>query len=288
MHDRAFQDANQVFLGKIRKLQQDGLDQTKHKDAVHAGDMAKLYDSGTLAIDNPVALQRKVYLEVSLHFCRRGREGLCELRKDSYVGNMWHWDVMSWKKIIRASRRMTLVRSHACMARQVTCALSVALSCTSVSYIVSVQGFFREPIRTTRTTCQSIKIHCCPWWKICPRLGAFVGCIPIIVCEWQLYLSCMHMEWIARTFVPFLITGALMAWSLIVRVRLTRDGMNMEDRAQLLSPFLRHRQLLHNHQHPQGVYLGWVTVIKTLIWRLRQQLCRLYRQLSQIVWTMVH
>ena len=181
-------------------------------------------------------------------------------------GNMWHWDIMSWKKIIRASRRMTLVRSRACMARQVTSALSVALSCTSVSYIVSVQRFFREPIWTTRTvgsgtiTCQSVKIHCRPWWRICPRLQALVGCLPTIVCEWQLYLSCVHMEWIARTFVPFLVTGALMAWSLIVRVRLTRDGMtwanismSMEDRAQLLSPFLRHRQLLHNHQHPRGV-----------------------------------
>ena len=85
MHDRAFQDANQVFFGKIRKLQQDGLDRTKHKDAVRAGDMTKLYDSGTLAIDNPVALQRRVYLEVSLYFRRRGREGLRELGKDSFV-----------------------------------------------------------------------------------------------------------------------------------------------------------------------------------------------------------
>ena len=85
MHDRPFQDANQVFFGKIRKPRQDGLDRTKHKDAVRAGDMAELYEGGTLAIDNPVALQRKVYLEVSLHFCRRGREGLRELWKDSFV-----------------------------------------------------------------------------------------------------------------------------------------------------------------------------------------------------------
>ena len=64
MNDRAFHDTNQVFLEKICKLRQEGLDWTKHKDAVRTADMAKLYDSGTLEIDNPLALQRKVYLEV--------------------------------------------------------------------------------------------------------------------------------------------------------------------------------------------------------------------------------
>ena len=68
MQDKAFQDANQVFLGKIRKLRQDGLDQTKHKDAVRAADMAKLYDSGTLAIDNPMALQGKYILRLAFAF----------------------------------------------------------------------------------------------------------------------------------------------------------------------------------------------------------------------------
>ena len=107
--------------------------------------MAKLYDSCTLAIDNPVALQRKVYLEDSFHFCLRGREGLHELRKVSFVGS-------------------------------------------------------------GTTICQSVKIHCRPWWRICPRLQALVGCIPIIVCKWQLYQSCVHMEWMARTFVAFLLS----------------------------------------------------------------------------------
>ena len=45
----------------------------------------KLYGSSTLAIDNPVALQREVYLDASLHVCRMGREGLRELRKDSLM-----------------------------------------------------------------------------------------------------------------------------------------------------------------------------------------------------------
>ena len=43
MHDLDFQAANQVFVGKVRKMRQDGLDKTKHKYAVTAADMRKLY-----------------------------------------------------------------------------------------------------------------------------------------------------------------------------------------------------------------------------------------------------
>ena len=74
-----------MYVGKVRKMRQDGLDKTKHKVAVTVADMRKLYDSGILCVDEPVALQRKVYVKVSLHFCLRGREGLRELKKDSFV-----------------------------------------------------------------------------------------------------------------------------------------------------------------------------------------------------------
>ena len=43
-----------------------------------------MYSSGVLGIDNPVSLQHKVYVEVALHFCRRGREGLREHTKNSF------------------------------------------------------------------------------------------------------------------------------------------------------------------------------------------------------------
>ena len=46
--------------------------------------MQKLYNSGVLSNDNPVALQRKVYFETSLHFARRGREGIRQLKKSSF------------------------------------------------------------------------------------------------------------------------------------------------------------------------------------------------------------
>ena len=84
MHDREFQGSNQVFYGNIRTLRQAGLDRSRHKDAVTENDMRKMYSSGVLSIDNPVSLQHKVYVEVALHFCRRGREGLRELTKNSF------------------------------------------------------------------------------------------------------------------------------------------------------------------------------------------------------------
>ena len=58
---------------------------TSHKDAIRANDMTKLYECGALCTDNPVGLQRKVYIEVCLHFCHRGRDGVRELWKDSFV-----------------------------------------------------------------------------------------------------------------------------------------------------------------------------------------------------------
>ena len=62
-----------------------GLDQTRHKEPILQGDMEKMYSSGILSNQNPTALQRKVFVETGLHFARRGREGLRELRKDSFV-----------------------------------------------------------------------------------------------------------------------------------------------------------------------------------------------------------
>ena len=85
MHDTAFQGTNQVFYGLIRTLKQQGLDRIVHKSALTQADFKKLYSCGILDTNNPVTLQNKVFVEVNLHFCRRGREGLRELNKDSFV-----------------------------------------------------------------------------------------------------------------------------------------------------------------------------------------------------------
>lgn len=44
-----------------------------------------MYSSGVLSMENPVALLYKTFFEVSLHFGRRGREGLRELTKSDII-----------------------------------------------------------------------------------------------------------------------------------------------------------------------------------------------------------
>ena len=85
MRDREFLIANNVFTGILRTLRQQGMDITKHKSPILPGDMQELYQSGTLSNSTPLALQRKVFIELSIQFGRRGQEGLRELRHDSVV-----------------------------------------------------------------------------------------------------------------------------------------------------------------------------------------------------------
>ena len=73
--------ANQVFAGVLKLLKKDRLDTSEHKSAILPGDMSKLYESKTLSNDNPKSLQRKVFVELLLHFGRRGKEGLRELKR---------------------------------------------------------------------------------------------------------------------------------------------------------------------------------------------------------------
>lgn len=87
MSDIDFQKANQVFNGKIKGLKKEGKDVTKHKPAIAEEDMALFYKSGVLSDTNPTSLQRKVFVELALHFGRRGREGWRTMKKNSFSVN---------------------------------------------------------------------------------------------------------------------------------------------------------------------------------------------------------
>ena len=81
MRDRLFNNANTVFYGMIKKLRSEGLDTTEHKSPISPGDIDKLYSTGTIGIDSPIPLQRKVCFDIGVNFARRGRESLRELKK---------------------------------------------------------------------------------------------------------------------------------------------------------------------------------------------------------------
>ena len=85
MHDKEFMESIQVFSGLLKTMRRAGLDKTTHKTPISAGDMDRLYASGVLSNDTPWGLIYKVYFELSLHFSRRGVEGIRELHKSSFV-----------------------------------------------------------------------------------------------------------------------------------------------------------------------------------------------------------
>ena len=80
--DESFRQANLTYSGYICKLRRQNLEKTKHKATILEEDVAKLYEH--VFDETAQGLQRRVFLEVCLHFGRRGREGLRSLRKDSF------------------------------------------------------------------------------------------------------------------------------------------------------------------------------------------------------------
>jgi site-specific recombinase XerD len=79
----AFMQANNVLEGRLANIKKAGKDRSCHKNPINAEDMKKLYDS--LDLNDPTGLQDKVFLDIMLHFGRRGREGLAEMTKDSFL-----------------------------------------------------------------------------------------------------------------------------------------------------------------------------------------------------------
>ena len=86
MKDKVFQGANQVIAGVMKQMRRDGLDTTKHKDAIPEEDMRKLYDSRTLSNDNATSLLHKVFFLAMFAFWKTGEGGSKGLEK----GIIWH------------------------------------------------------------------------------------------------------------------------------------------------------------------------------------------------------
>jgi len=79
-----FNNANSVFLAELSELKREGKTKTTHKPSIYKADITKLYQSGQLNVDKPETLQNKVFFEVMLYFCRRGRQNLRDLKKEDF------------------------------------------------------------------------------------------------------------------------------------------------------------------------------------------------------------
>ena len=80
-----FSRANHVFDGVIKTMKVEGRDVSQPHPPIAKGDLEKMFQSGQLAMTSPTSLQRLVWFYLEFHFCRRGSEGLRELRKDSFI-----------------------------------------------------------------------------------------------------------------------------------------------------------------------------------------------------------
>ena len=79
IEDREFASSNHIFAAQCVVLKKLGLAKIDHHPPLHEDDVKQLYDSQVLSLNNPVSLQRKVFFDMMLHFCRRAMENLREI-----------------------------------------------------------------------------------------------------------------------------------------------------------------------------------------------------------------
>ena len=84
LQDPAFKQANNMYKGKLKEIKKSGKDITKHKSPLSEEDMSKLRLHLKSHMNTPKGLQEKVMFDVLYFFGRRGREGLRELKQDSF------------------------------------------------------------------------------------------------------------------------------------------------------------------------------------------------------------
>ncbi|XP_078597018.1 uncharacterized protein LOC144873494 [Branchiostoma floridae x Branchiostoma japonicum] len=85
--DKEFQAANKVYNSVIRQLKRDGIDTSKSYPPILASDITKMFETKTLSVDNPVALQRLVFFYLAFFFCQRGRENLRDFKVGDFIPN---------------------------------------------------------------------------------------------------------------------------------------------------------------------------------------------------------
>ncbi len=86
MHGAEFKAANNVLLGVLKLQKRAGKDHTKSHQPISESDMHKLMmkEDGVFSRDDPQELQDLVWFSLQFYLCRRGCEGVRELRKDSF------------------------------------------------------------------------------------------------------------------------------------------------------------------------------------------------------------
>ena len=85
INDSEFTRSSTSYTAQCVVMKKSGLAKVNHKEPLTLVDVKKLYSSGVFDIDNPASLQRKVFFELELYFCRRAMENLRTLTKRSFA-----------------------------------------------------------------------------------------------------------------------------------------------------------------------------------------------------------
>ena len=86
--DTEFNEANRIYEAQCVELKKQGLAKTEHKPPIADEDIKKLYRCGVFNTENPTTLQNKVFFEIMLFFCRRGRQNFRQLKKTDFEINV--------------------------------------------------------------------------------------------------------------------------------------------------------------------------------------------------------
>ena len=76
-----------MFGAKCVDLKRQRLAKVEHKPPISEEDLKKFYESSVFCLNDPEKLQNKVFFEVMLYFCRRGRQNLRQLKKTDFLFN---------------------------------------------------------------------------------------------------------------------------------------------------------------------------------------------------------
>ncbi|XP_048767947.2 uncharacterized protein LOC125674728 [Ostrea edulis] len=87
VNDDRFKEANKIFHACLKKLKMEGGGESKHKEIISEEDIRKLYSTDTLSTKDPKSLQFKVFFELMMFLCNRGRENLRNMTKEDFVVN---------------------------------------------------------------------------------------------------------------------------------------------------------------------------------------------------------
>lgn len=82
--DPELRSANLALAAVIRRLEEQGAGPVVQKQAITRTDLRRLYASPAFSVHSAFGLLNKVWFEICMYFCTRGRENQRELQEDSF------------------------------------------------------------------------------------------------------------------------------------------------------------------------------------------------------------